>query len=532
MLLLPYSDKSVARSFPVVTTLLVVACTVVLFAFQSRDALREQHALEFYHESGLDKIEVPRYEEYLASSNEPVATERLRLLHRAEPGSMAAAQLVQSDALFLRALHAKRIVREDEAGFAAWSADRQLFDSLFNSTVQARFSLERFQIEEIWRFVTYSFLHGGIAHWLGNMLVLVLVGPFVEAALGRLRFAIAYVAGGAAAGALHVLVSDSAVIGASGAIAATIGMLAVLYGTRKVPVFYWIFIVFGTAQIPALALLPIWLINEGYQWSLQAKGPLSDATVAYGAHVGGLCAGAILARLWRPRAAAIALSAAASSEPRRPDAVSALAAQAQDAASRLDIRRATRLYRELVELEPKRTEHLGGYLNVALLGADEEALQDAALRLLWSKIRTPTDDLRKIFLQLTQPKILKVLPIDEHLRLARRLVRFREDAAALRVIDALLRDDHLRELYGRQLADCLLGLFTAYTRNGLHKQVEQINSRLTTYFPTADQLGGVAPTKRAPSTLLSSIRPTAGGLSMPLPDSQLAPTTRSDKFNG
>jgi len=304
MLLLPYSDKSVARSFPVVTTLLVVACTVVLFAFQSRDALREQHALEFYHESGLDKIEVPRYEEYLASSNEPVATERLRLLHRAEPGSMAAAQLVQSDALFLRALHAKRIVREDEAGFAAWSADRQLFDSLFNSTVQARFSLERFQIEEIWRFVTYSFLHGGIAHWLGNMLVLVLVGPFVEAALGRLRFAIAYVAGGAAAGALHVLVSDSAVIGASGAIAATIGMLAVLYGTRKVPVFYWIFIVFGTAQIPALALLPIWLINEGYQWSLQAKGPLSDATVAYGAHVGGLCAGAILARLWRPRAAA------------------------------------------------------------------------------------------------------------------------------------------------------------------------------------------------------------------------------------
>jgi hypothetical protein len=219
-------------------------------------------------------------------------------------------------------------------------------------------------------------------------------------------------------------------------------------------------------------------------------------------------------------------------EQRRPDAVSALAAQAQDAASRLDIRRATRLYRELVELEPKRTEHLGAYLNVALLGADDDVLQDAALRLLWAKFRTPTDDLRKTFLQLTQPKILKVLPIDEHLRLARRLVRFREDAAALRVIDAVLRDDHLRQLYGRQLADCLLGLFTAYTRQGLHKQVEQINTRLTAYFPSSDELGGVAPSKRAPSTMLSSMRPTGGSLPLTLPDSQLAPTTRSEKYNG
>ncbi|HXY21182.1 MAG TPA: rhomboid family intramembrane serine protease, partial [Burkholderiaceae bacterium] len=253
MLLLPYSDKSVVRSFPVVTTLLVLVCTVVLFAFQSRDALREQRAFEYYHESGLDKIELPRYEEYLASSNDAEATERLRLLHRAEPGSPATVQLIQSDTLFQRALHAKRIVREDETGFGAWSAERQQFDSLLGSTVQARYSLARAQVAEVWRFVSYSFLHGGIAHWLGNMVVLVLVGPFVEAALGRLRFAAAYLAGGAAAGALHVIVSDSAVIGASGAIAATIGMLAVLYGTRKVPVFYWIFIVFGTAQIPALA---------------------------------------------------------------------------------------------------------------------------------------------------------------------------------------------------------------------------------------------------------------------------------------
>jgi len=521
LLLLPYRDKSIARSVPVVTLLIVLLCTVVMFAFQSRDAARVQHAIEFYHESGLDRIELPRYQQYLAERTDPQSEERLHLLQTAAPMSGAAIQLMQSDVTFLLLLHAGHIVRDDDPSYSDWSADRRHFDEILNSTVQARYSLARSQAQEIWRFFTYAFLHASVAHWLGNMLVLVLVGPFVEAALGRVRFVIAYLAGAAAGGALHVLVSDASVIGASGAIAATVGMLAVLYGTRKLPVFYWVFFVFGTTRLPALALLPVWLINEGFQWSMQASRTLSGATVAYGAHVGGLCAGAILASVLRTRLApgAAAHAEADGAEPRRTEQSSTLAAQAQDAASRLDIRRATRLYRELVELEPKRSDYLGAYLNVALLGADEETLHDASLRLLWSKFRKPTDDLRKTFLQLTQPKVLKALPIDEHLRLARRLVRFREDAAALRIIDAILQDDHLRQLYGRQLADCLLGLYTAYTRHGLHKQAERINSRLSSYFPSTEEIGGMAPTHRPPPTLVSS-RTTANRLSLTQPLTQ------------
>ena len=165
----------------------------------------------------------------------------------------------------------------------------------------------------------------------------------------------------------------------------------------------------------------------------------------------------------------------------------------------------------MVELEPTRTDYLGAYLNVALMGADEDAVQDSALRLLWNKFRKPTDELRKTFMQLTQDKVLKVLPIDEQLRLARRLVKFREDAAALRVIDALLRDDHTRKTYGRQLADCLLGIFTAYSRHGLQRQAEQISTRLSTYFPTGSAIGGVAPANRPPSTIVTMFRDTSPG---------------------
>jgi hypothetical protein len=201
---------------------------------------------------------------------------------------------------------------------------------------------------------------------------------------------------------------------------------------------------------------------------------------------------------------------------------SSLEAQAQEAAQRLDIRRATRLYRELVELEPGQPATLLAYLNVTLLGPEEEALQDAALRLLWTKFRRSSqEDLRRAFLQLTQPKVLQALPIDEHLRLARRLVRCREDAAALRVIDSILRDDHLRELYGRQLADCLLGLYTAYARNGMQRLADQVQERLSSFFPEGGDIGGVAPTNRPPSTLLSSLRPTLARLSVTHPDSRL-----------
>ena len=179
---------------------------------------------------------------------------------------------------------------------------------------------------------------------------------------------------------------------------------------------------------------------------------------------------------------------------------SGLARQAREAATRLQTRRATELFKELVDLEPRRIEHLCGYLNVALLGPDETVLQDAALRLLWMRVKSHSDQLRKAFLLLTQPNVLKVLPIDEHLRLARRLVKLHEDAAALRVLDAILSDSHLRQLYGRQLADCLLGIYTGYVRRRLTTLAGTIHSRLATYVEAPDNLGGLPPATRPPPT--------------------------------
>jgi hypothetical protein len=142
--------------------------------------------------------------------------------------------------------------------------------------------------------------------------------------------------------------------------------------------------------------------------------------------------------------------------------------------------------------------------NMALLGADAEELKDAVLRVLWSRSKHQPEEFRKAFMAMTQPKVLQVLPVDEQLRLTRRLVRFREDAAALRVLDSLLSDEHMRTLYARQIADCLLGLFTTYTRHGLRQPADNVKTRLSRYFPSPDDIGGLPPSREMPTSIRAS----------------------------
>jgi membrane associated rhomboid family serine protease len=51
---------------------------------------------------------------------------------------------------------------------------------------------------QIWRFITFQFLHGGIWHLVFNMLMLYFFGPLVESYLGRRRFLAFYLLSGIA----------------------------------------------------------------------------------------------------------------------------------------------------------------------------------------------------------------------------------------------------------------------------------------------------------------------------------------------
>jgi membrane associated rhomboid family serine protease len=481
ILVLPYQTRFAARSLPLITLALILINAVVFFVAQARDDRAYERAFTFYEQSSLPRIELQHYRAWLARQTADVAAREQLSELQASLGAKDiehALMLMQSDDDFMRSLHELLIVTPDDPQFLTWRDQRNQFESLAHSSTDA-FLLER-QSRQPWRFVTYQFLHGDLGHWLGNMIVLFLAGSFAEAALGRARFLAGYLLSGIAAGALHIALSDTAVIGASGAIAGAMAMVAVSYGLRRVPVFVWVLFFFDTVRIPALLLLPIWIANELWQWATAAEQP-----IAYAAHLGGFLTGAVLAWALKPRTVLkverVPEQDGASASQR---ARMRLQQRAEEAAAKLEIPRAAGLYQALATQYPMRSEYAVASFNLALLGTDPNALRDAAEIVLVRRPGRVSTELRRAYLQMAQPKTRAALTISAQLRLARRLVRAREDAAALDLIDTLLADDKVRSERARELSDCLLGLFTTYTRHGMTKQAGDVRRRLAQYFPT------------------------------------------------
>jgi membrane associated rhomboid family serine protease len=100
------------------------------------------------------------------------------------------------------------------------------------STVYARFALIPVAVAhgQWYRLFTAAFLHYGLPHIFFNMFALYLVGPQLEAVLGRLRFITLYVLAGVGGGLLSVALGPlgEQAAGASGAIFGLFGALYIV----------------------------------------------------------------------------------------------------------------------------------------------------------------------------------------------------------------------------------------------------------------------------------------------------------------
>lgn len=140
---------------------------------------------------------------------------------------------------------------------------------------------------------THMFIHGNIAHIVGNMLFLWIFGNNVEDALGRVKFLVLYFLSGFFAAFLQSSVAilegslNIPMVGASGAISGILAAYVKLYPYAKVltviPPFIFFFFV-----------LPAWFFI-GYWFILQVLYamfiPTSLGGVAWYAHIGGFIAG-------------------------------------------------------------------------------------------------------------------------------------------------------------------------------------------------------------------------------------------------
>jgi membrane associated rhomboid family serine protease len=149
---------------------------------------------------------------------------------------------------------------------------------------------------------TSMFLHGGWAHFLGNMLYLWIFGDNVEDRFGHGRYLAFYLLCGAAAAMLQVAFSAGSrvpMVGASGAIAGVLGAYFVMFPRSRVLTLVPIFIIVQLVEVPAIVLLGLWFVLQ----LLSGVGSLGQRAdvggVAFWAHAGGFVVGMIGVFLFR-----------------------------------------------------------------------------------------------------------------------------------------------------------------------------------------------------------------------------------------
>lgn len=148
--------------------------------------------------------------------------------------------------------------------------------------------------------ITSMFMHGGIAHILGNMLFLFIFGDNIENVLGHFRYLIFYLICGILAAVANIyatiLVHGNPLIptlGASGAISGILGAYLLLFPRRRVTVLFFYFL----TEVPAIVAIGVWFLFQVIS-GLGMLGGQGTSGIAYGAHVGGFISGMILVKFF------------------------------------------------------------------------------------------------------------------------------------------------------------------------------------------------------------------------------------------
>jgi len=143
-----------------------------------------------------------------------------------------------------------------------------------------------------WTIVTSMFIHADITHIFFNLMALYFFGMYFERLVGEGNFLLVYFIGGIAGSLLYVASSlvfgipnpESIALGASGAIFAVAGALAILQPRMQV------------VMLPIFIPMPLYIAVFGFMVLLSFM-----PGVAWQGHLGGLMVGIIFGIYWKRR---------------------------------------------------------------------------------------------------------------------------------------------------------------------------------------------------------------------------------------
>ncbi len=152
--------------------------------------------------------------------------------------------------------------------------------------------------------LTSMFMHAGWEHILGNMLFFWVFGPEIEDVMGSLPFLAFYLLGGLAATVAQIAVDPTSTVpnlGASGAIAAVMGIFLITYPRDQIRTVVFLGWFARVTFLPAILMVGIWFLTQLFSEVGALAQVDTGGGVAYMAHVGGFVFGMVLGRLFESR---------------------------------------------------------------------------------------------------------------------------------------------------------------------------------------------------------------------------------------
>ncbi|MFD2231880.1 rhomboid family intramembrane serine protease [Alkalimarinus sediminis] len=305
MLIIPVERQLDWRKPPLMTLAIILINVLVFFLYQSQDSDLLESAVEEYLAADLPELEAPVYLDYLERGIRLKKDDRMELatavadaIEKKEAEWLAYVILLDSGFYVMLVEEGTLFWQNDT--YAEWKQVRSTIVENYIDNISARrlgLIPAEIQLSDL---IGYQFLHGGIGHLLGNMVFLFLLGFTVERALGKSKYLIAYLLCGVLSGLFFAAFDSESLVplvGASGSISGLMGMYVAIFGLQKIRFFYFLGVYFNYFTAPALAILPVWVGKEIYDYWLGEA-----SRIAYMAHAGGLIAGAgmvwLLGKSW------------------------------------------------------------------------------------------------------------------------------------------------------------------------------------------------------------------------------------------
>ena len=286
MILIPLDRPIDWRNPPLITLFLVLLNCACFFIWQHNDRENYHNAMQYYFESGLHRVEMTFYYRYLHPGNDQLSAPAEFVNDRDAFYDM------HEDGVFYQKLINDEIIKPTDPEYSKWKPHHNQYSNMMDQVVSQRYAINPAQPSLVTMF-TSMFLHGGLGHLFGNMVMLMMIGYVVEIILGHGIYLAGYFLAGLAGNAVFVLLMRNHYttgVGASGAIFGVVGMYLILFWLRKIR-FFFFFIYFNYFKAPAIIM-----IVPMVAWQLYMQF-FMETNINVMAHLGGLSGGALVALL-------------------------------------------------------------------------------------------------------------------------------------------------------------------------------------------------------------------------------------------